>query len=40
MDVPAADGGEREVKVTPFAGSHEDRGRMPDSEYQAASKIT
>jgi hypothetical protein len=30
---PAAAGGEREAKVTPFAGSHEGRGRMPDPEF-------
>ncbi len=30
---PAAAGGEREAKVTPFADSHEGRGSMPDPEF-------
>jgi hypothetical protein len=29
----AAEGGERTAKVTPFDGSHEGRGRMPDPEF-------
>ena len=40
---PAAVGGEREAKVTPFADSHEGRGRMPDPEFYktlAAASLT
>ena len=36
---PAAAGGEREAIVTPFAGSHEGRGRMPDPEFQKTGAL-
>jgi len=34
MDVsPPLQAASESAKVTPFAGSHEDRGRMPDAEF-------